>query len=892
MPDGAEMSNKRPGEFSPFRCESYAATIAELLAPHRGSPRPALLTPGRAALSYSDLSGFLDDTRNRLRALGVGPEHRVAALLPNGPEMATSFLAVSASAGFAPLNPTFSQKDCEFHFEESKADVLLLESGSGSPAAAAAGRCGIPVIHLERDPAVAGVFRLAGQGVTSRPRGQNRQAALLLPTSGTTSRPKLVPLLQSNLCASAAHIAQTLHLTPSDRCLNIMPLFHIHGLVAAVLASMAAGASVVCTDGVYATRFFDWLEEFQPSWFTAVPTMHQAILSRAAGRQDSIRAARLRFIRSSSASLPPQVLEEVERIFEVPMLEAYGMTEAAHQIACNPLPPAERKPGAVGPAAGPEIAVMNETGETLPADSIGEVVIKGPNITPGYEDNPSANADAFTNGWFRTGDQGYLDQDGYLHLTGRLKELINRGGEKISPREIDEVMLSHPAVKQALSFAVPYAQLGEEVAVAIELHAGASASERDLRRYAAELLPAFKTPKLVKLVDEIPKGPTGKLQRIGLARKLGVEMLDDAAATAEFVEPRDEVERQVAAIWRTVLGVARVGALDKFESLGGDSLLTARAVVEVNRTYGLDLGFLRFLDERTLESMAAEVRQGLSQPATAGELVPIRQESDAHPLFCVPGHGGLLVGIRRLALQAEGMSIWAFPLTAEISSRPISEIGEIMADVVEKSQPEGPLRLAGICFGGLVAFEAACCLESRGRQVELLAMIDTLNPAWRKQANPVRLAIGFSGMAARRIAWHLRTLRETPPAGRPLYLKNRIKALRSTVSDEAGARRAMSGEAVEGRQMRRATLRQYVPTRRFHGRALLFEMEARRLPAPMLGWQGFLGEDTVLEKLPFDTRGAISETTAPKVAAAIRRLLEAAPADPTNSSKAPPSPAN
>jgi acyl-CoA synthetase (AMP-forming)/AMP-acid ligase II len=302
-----------------------------------------------------------------------------------------------------------------------------------------------------------------------------------------------------------------------------MPLFHIHGLIAAVLSSLSGGASVSCTPGFNALKFFGWFDEVKPSWYTAVPTMHQAILSRAERNKDEIARGRLRLVRSSSASLPPQVMAALEATFGAPVIEAYGMTEAAHQMASNPLPPRRRFAGSVGVAAGPEIGIMDDGGALLPSGDLGEIVIRGPNVTDGYEANPEANAKAFTHGWFRTGDQGYLDPDGYLRLTGRLKELINRGGEKISPLEVDTVLMDHPAVAQVATFAVKHDKLGEEVAAAVVLREGLSVDERSLRDFVAQHLADFKVPRKILFMAEIPKGPTGKLQRIGLAKQLGLE---------------------------------------------------------------------------------------------------------------------------------------------------------------------------------------------------------------------------------------------------------------------------------------------------------------------------------------------------------------------------------
>jgi acyl-CoA synthetase (AMP-forming)/AMP-acid ligase II len=301
-----------------------------------------------------------------------------------------------------------------------------------------------------------------------------------------------------------------------------MPLFHIHGLIAGVLAPLAAGSQVFCTPGFNALKFFGWMDEAKPTWYTAVPTMHQAIVARASKNAEVIARHPLRFVRSSSSSMPPQVIKEIEDVFKAPLIESYGMTEATHQMASNPLPPAVRKPGSVGVAAGPEVAIMGEDGSLLAAGEIGEIVIRGPNVTAGYENNPKANADGFLNGWFRTGDQGTKDAEGYISLTGRLKEIINRGGEKVSPREVDEILMDHPAVAQVVCFGMPHPKLGEEVAAAVVLREGQTADERALQAFVAQRAADYKVPKKILFMDEIPKGATGKLQRIGLAAKLGL----------------------------------------------------------------------------------------------------------------------------------------------------------------------------------------------------------------------------------------------------------------------------------------------------------------------------------------------------------------------------------
>jgi acyl-CoA synthetase (AMP-forming)/AMP-acid ligase II len=504
-----------------------ATNVKALLEGH-ASDAKALGAPGRDWLSYGGLRDLSAEVSASLRGFGIGASDRVAIVLPNGPEMAAAFVTIAQAATTAPLNPAYREDEYVFYLEDLGAKAIVLADGYDGPALAAAKTLGLMVLRTGvAEGAPAGQFTLSADGATgaavpaSDP--SDGDVALILHTSGTTSRPKIVPLLQSNVAASAHNIAASLNLTSDDRCLNVMPLFHIHGLIAAVSASLSVGASIWCAPGFDALRFFGWMRDATPTWYTAVPTMHQAILTRAGRNADVIAEVPLRFLRSSSASLPAQVMEQLRETFNAPVIEAYGMTEAAHQMCCNPFD--RQKPGAVGVAAGPEVRVAHETENRL-IDGTGEVVISGPNVTPGYESNPDANAKNFFEAdgkrWFRTGDQGAFDEDGFLHLTGRLKEIINRGGEKVSPLEVDGVLLDHPAIAQVVTFALPHPKLGEEVAAAVVLKDGTEATEREIRDFAASRMADFKVPRKVIILDEIPKGATGKMQRIGLAEKLGL----------------------------------------------------------------------------------------------------------------------------------------------------------------------------------------------------------------------------------------------------------------------------------------------------------------------------------------------------------------------------------
>ena len=474
-------------------------------------------------LSYGEFKIFNEKISRQLAATNIKNSDRAAIVLPNGPLMASSFLSISSYMSAAPLNPSYKQEEFEFYLDDLKPKFLLVEPNSKSLAVIAAKNLNIPVFEMKiSDNQPLGTFELFDKE-TDYKNPNDYDEALVLHTSGTTSRPKIVPLSNLNIFTSAVNISKSLKLTADDHCLNIMPLFHIHGLIAVLSASAKVGASVCASNGFNALKFLDLAETQNITWYSGVPTMHQAILLRAQKNSDKAKKLNLRFIRSSSASLPPAIFEQLNDIFQTPVIEAYGMTEATHQMASNPLPPAIQKPGLVGMPAGPEICIMNDKNEKLSQGEIGEICIKGDNVTNGYENNPEANKQSFVNDWFRTGDEGFFDEDGYLKISGRLKEIINKGGEKISPLEVDNILMDFPPIDQALCFGYKDKMLGEDIAVAIKLKENKSCTEDDIKSYANEKLAKFKIPKKIFIVEDIPKGATGKLQRIGLAKKFGLE---------------------------------------------------------------------------------------------------------------------------------------------------------------------------------------------------------------------------------------------------------------------------------------------------------------------------------------------------------------------------------
>jgi acyl-CoA synthetase (AMP-forming)/AMP-acid ligase II len=487
-----------------------ASTLLDLL---RLSPagRTAIIVPEQnVRVTYGDLIGQVEALAEGLVAAGIERTHRVGMALPNGLPMIVSFLAASVAGTAAPLNPAYKEDEFRFFLEDTAARVLLLPAEGADEARRAAGDR-LPILTVGMDST--GTVKLSSSArARSVAPARVDDIALILHTSGSTGRPKRVPLTHANLSISARNVARSYALGPEDVSLCVMPLFHVHGLVASTLATLASGGTVVVPGKFSPLSFWRVANDCGVTWYSAVPTLHQLLLARAdAGSGPPPGAARLRFIRSCSASLPPQVMHDLEAAFGTPVLEAYGMTEAAHQMASNPLPPAVRKAGSVGHGTDVRISIMDAGGQHLPAGERGEVVIQGPNVIRGYENNPEANASSFVDGWFRTGDQGYLDADGYLTLVGRLKELINRGGEKISPREIDEVLLSHPSVVEAVCFGVPHPTWGEEVAAAVVVRE--PVTEAELLAYCRERLADYKRPKQIHITETIPRTATGKIQR-------------------------------------------------------------------------------------------------------------------------------------------------------------------------------------------------------------------------------------------------------------------------------------------------------------------------------------------------------------------------------------------
>jgi oxalate---CoA ligase len=467
-------------------------------------------------LSYAELSERVEELARLLVGRGARAGGRVAVLADNGPEVIVAFLAAArVGAAVIPINPALTATEIASVFTDLGPRLLLLEvEPSGVIGSLCAEHNVEPVVMA---PVTSGPPERTQTGELALPDPDPEAVCLLLQTSGTTGRPKTVPIRQRNLAASARNIAAGYELASTDVTYCVMPLFHIHGLVGSTLATLVSGGTVVVPRRVRPSRFIADLAAENVSWVSAVPTLMGRLVgaSDAAAVRDIVP---LRFGRTSSSALPTELAQRFEELFGAPILEAYGMTEASHQMATNPLPPNERRLGSVGMPTGTELAIVDENWVQQPAEHSGEVVVRGPGVVDGYLDNPDANASSFRDGWFRTGDVGTISPDGYLTLVGRIKEMINRGGEKIAPREVDEVLLSHPAVREAVAFGVPDGKYGEVVHAAVVMDA--EVAEKDLMAHCSERLASFKVPIKIVMVDEIPTGPTGKVQRTSLAGRL------------------------------------------------------------------------------------------------------------------------------------------------------------------------------------------------------------------------------------------------------------------------------------------------------------------------------------------------------------------------------------
>lgn len=549
----------------------------------------AIEAVGRTPLSYTALIEQITKGARELNAFGVGRQQRVAIVMPNGPELATACLSILACASAAPVNPDYKQPEYEQIFSRLKPTVLILPKDAAHPARKAADVLAIPVVEISYDiSSAAGTFTLAST-LTGAPAlaelPELSDEAMVLQTSGTTGQPKIVPLTQANLASSAANLIQSLQLTSDDRVLHFLPMFHIGGIVDVLAAPLLSGAAVFCAPSFSATDFYRDLASFKPTWTQGVPIMLEEMLSNVAQHKALVAAHTLRFVRSVSAPLPVERMQAFEAAFAVPVIEIYGMTETSGVITSNPLPPAQRKPGSVGTSAGPQIGIQSPEGMLLSRGAIGEVVVKGVSVIDAYENAPEDNALSFRAGWFHTGDLGRIDEDGYLFLTGRVKDMINRGGEKVTPQEVDATLMQHSEVEDVATFAIPHPALGEDVAAVIVRATGSSLTAQELIAFAREQMAFFKVPKIIHFVDQIPRSANGKIQRVKLTEQFA-NVAGQRNERPTFRAPNTAISRTMHAMWAEILNTEDIGLDDDFFDVGGDSLKAASFINALQQKWG------------------------------------------------------------------------------------------------------------------------------------------------------------------------------------------------------------------------------------------------------------------------------------------------------------------
>jgi amino acid adenylation domain-containing protein len=623
--------------------------------------RAAILAPGRPAVTYGALVARTDEALQELRSLGVTRSDRIAVVMSNGPEAAVALVAMANAAVCVPLNPTYTADEWQRYFGDLQITALLTRADINSPCRGVAHTLGIPVIDLvSREGEGPDAFTLVGsakrRAAPGDMAGGSSDDAFLLLTSGTTSRPNMVPLSHASICLSAHNVGAVLRLRSRDRLLNVLPFFHVHGLVSGLVTALAAGSSVVCTPGFDAAMFFDWVTEFRPTWYTAVPSIHRAVLSAARRRAGGVRGTSLRVIRSASSSLPRDVLGELESTFGVRVVDTYGMTEGASQIAANPL--GRRKPGSVGRPAGPEIAIMDARGRRLPGGQRGEIALRGPTIARGYEGDPAATKAAFRNGWFYTGDLGYFDPDGYLFIVGRIKDIINRGGQKVAPAEVEEALLDHPDVIEAAAFPISHKRLGEEVGAAVVLRPDADLTPRSLREFVRQRLARFKVPGLIRIVPEIPKTSVGKVRRAALAAALSAGPATARDEGGTLIPPRSQLERHLADTWADLLELDRISVDQDVFALGADSLTVMQMISRLRARFCADLSFQDLFDAPTVEALAARIESARTDHADLSlRMSDMRGDSDFVPLSLQQQRFYVLSGLDPSVLDNQVMQV-------------------------------------------------------------------------------------------------------------------------------------------------------------------------------------------------------------------------------------------
>jgi acyl-CoA synthetase (AMP-forming)/AMP-acid ligase II/thioesterase domain-containing protein/acyl carrier protein len=833
---------------------------------------PAILVPGRTPLTFASLSAHVEALAGSLAGSGLEQDRPIAAVLPDDAQTLVAFLAASPVTGFAPMNPDLRQAEFEACLRDLGPSALLVPAGARSSAAQAAKALEIPILEARATPERgAGLFTVSGlKPVSAAPSVPDPSAlGLALQTSATTGRAKCVFLTHANLDAMIRASLEAMLLSPTDRFLSMMPLFHLQGLLSAC-AQLAAGGSVICAAPFDAGRFPGWIDELQPTWYTAGPALHRTILALWRERPELAGRSRLRFVRSIGAALAPELLRELEQTLRVPVLEGYGLTEAG-AVTSTPLSPYTRRAGSAGVRIAPGVEIMDAAGNLLPPGQTGEIVVRGPSVMKEYRNSPQATRDAFRSGWFRTGDLGRFDDDGFLYVTGRLKEIVNRGGEKILPGEIDTALLEHPAVADAAAFGIPHPQLGEDVAAAVVLRAGKSVQQNELREFLAARLAAFKVPRVYRFLDHLPRGASGKVQRMRLAEEFA-EL--QRARQAAAVGPGTDDERKLAGIWAAVLGIPAPGIDEDFFELGGHSLASARILSRIEEVFGLTLRHDAILAAPTVRRLAVLLHDSR---ARREQVVAIQPQGSKPAFFMVRPLPLFRSLAMRLGKERPFLGL-VMPRREQLAGGcDLPGVARQLVSAVRQEQPSGPYHLGGWCADGVLAFEMAQQLTAEGEEVALLALFDSPNPALLK-VRSARITVG--GML-RALRWRLRfqvsSLRQLPVREALAHIAERIAALAPYVADEL--RGLVKPEAQAGGPLAgtrhpsgiRVRISGYEP-RPYFGRLALFPTAGPRPGPPEdtgCGWAGVARNGLAVHAVPGDH---ISMFLEPNVEVLSRRL--------------------
>ena len=837
----------------------------------------AVLSPGRDPLTYRQLYNSVRSLQDSLASFGVEPGEVIALAMPGGPEMITAFLAAATTGACAPLDPSLTESDSQVSLKQLGAGTLIAAGGTSLAAINAARSLGMRILAIQGS-----VFELTHPGANP---ARKSGAALLLFTSATTDAPKLVPLTWENLSAMAAHDSAALKLSSSDRLLSLMPLFHLHGL-ATVLTQLSCGGSVISTSGFDPAKFPEWLGELRPTWFTSSPPVNRAILALARQRPEVFRATSLRFIRSGTAALDQQLLTLIEEVVGVPVLNGYGMTETGG-VARNTHE--FRKAGSVGRTSGLEIAIMDPAGGILLPEFEGEIVVRGSSVTSGYLDNPEANQSAFRDGWFRTGDIGHLDSEGFLFITGRLREMINRGGDKVAPHDVEAALLGHPTVAEAVACAIPHNTLGEDVAAAVVLRPGANASEAELRRFAAAQLAPFKVPRRIALVDSIPRTSTGKPKRRALAELMESTKPRRPEPAARPLQPAETI---LADIWRRVIGLDKVEIHDDFFALGGDSLTAAIMLAEAQRALNTGREFLSrvdFFDSPTIESLALIAMECGANPTSepdasmVNRLLTLRGAGSQIPIFCFPASAQDPYYLRHLSqsLDDEQPFYVVCPADPVRDKRllPVEELAHLAVEAVRRERPRGPYILGGHCYGGVLAFETALQLMSLGERIECLVLFDAATPGypkvhkqWKRYAAKARelalsLRPGKLAGTATAVREHVYTLGRILSRGQRATASRALTAIGSDVLVAGREEKTLNGMAMW----------EYTP-RPFRAPIIHFiaadqHVSTEVLSDPRFGWDDFASAGITVRSVRGDHNSLLAMDNAAALGVELTRLL-------------------